>query len=223
MTSSMRQHPIPRDPFDPDDPLRTPLETKIQSTFSPRVGIAYPVTGQYGVSFHRTVSSSRGRSIRRSTTTWNDSLPTGAPPCSVLRHSNPRRRPVMNWASWPHSAPARPAQVTFFSKKIENLIGVAWIYLPHAYAYYVNEDFAAVKGFEVAAKSQAAQCLVRCELHLCGGKRELVDPAGTVQQRLQYRRCANPCGSFRLISISATPGTRRLPSSLGRTKGRSAP
>jgi len=42
------------------------------------------------------------------------------------------------------------AQVTFFSKKIQNLIGVAWIYLPHAYAYYVNEDFASVKGFEVS-------------------------------------------------------------------------
>ncbi len=44
------------------------------------------------------------------------------------------------------------AQVTFFSKKIENLIGVAWVYQPHAYAYYVNEDFATVNGFEVSTK-----------------------------------------------------------------------
>jgi hypothetical protein len=46
------------------------------------------------------------------------------------------------------------AQLTFFSKKIENLIGVAWIYLPHAYAYYVNEDFATVKGFEVSTRTR---------------------------------------------------------------------
>jgi hypothetical protein len=46
------------------------------------------------------------------------------------------------------------AQVTFFSKKIENLTGVAWPYLPRPEAIYVNEDFASVKGFEVSTKTR---------------------------------------------------------------------
>lgn len=45
-------------------------------------------------------------------------------------------------------------QITFFSKKIEDLIGVAWIYQPHPFAYYVNEDFASVKGFEASVKTR---------------------------------------------------------------------
>jgi hypothetical protein len=31
---------------------------------------------------------------------------------------------------------------------------VAWVYQPHAYAYYVNEDFASVNGFEAAFKAR---------------------------------------------------------------------
>ena len=143
----------PRDPFNPKDPLQSPLNTELQSTLSPRVGIAYPVRDNmvfhftYGQFFQRPEYQTLYNNLDRAFANRGTTL-FGSPTLKPEKTSS-YELGIMSTLGTSTSA-----QVTFFSKKIENLIGVAWIYLPHAYAYYVNEDFATVKGFEVSTKTR---------------------------------------------------------------------
>jgi outer membrane receptor protein involved in Fe transport len=141
----------PRDPFDPNNPLLEPLKTEIQSTFSPRVGIAYPVRENmvfhfsYGQFFQKPEYQTLYNNLERQFANRGTTL-FGSPTLKPEKTSSYELGITATLGT------TTSGQVTFFSKKIENYIGVAWIYLPHAYAYYVNEDFAAVKGFEVATR-----------------------------------------------------------------------
>lgn len=143
----------PSDPFDPKNPGKSPLETEIQSTLSPRVGIAYPVRDDmvfhftYGQFFQRPEYQTLYDNLDRVFANRGTTL-FGSPTLKPEKTSSYELGIMSMLGS------STTAQVTFFSKKIENLIGVAWIYLPHAYAYYVNEDFATVRGFEISTKSQ---------------------------------------------------------------------
>jgi outer membrane receptor for ferrienterochelin and colicin len=141
----------PGDPFNPNDPLKEPLKTETQSTLSPRVGIAYPVRDNmvfhftYGQFFQKPEYQTLYNNLEREFANRGTTL-FGSP---TLKPQKTSSYELGISAAFGAGA---SAQVTFFSKKIENLIGVAWIYLPHAYAYYVNEDFATVKGFEISTK-----------------------------------------------------------------------
>jgi len=141
----------PKDPFTPNDPLQEPLKTEIQSTVSPRVGIAYPVTDNmvfhftYGQFFQKPEYQTLYNNLEREFANRGTTL-FGSPTLKPEKTSSYELGIMATLGT------STSGQVTVFSKKIENLIGVAWIYLPHAYAYYVNEDFATVKGFEVSTK-----------------------------------------------------------------------
>ena len=143
----------PSDPFNPTSTLQPPLKTQTQSTLSPRVGIAYPVRDDmvfhftYGQFFQKPEYQTLYDNLERVFANRGTTL-FGAPTLKPEKTSS-YELGIMSTIGTSTSA-----QVTFFSKKIENLIGVAWIYLPHAYAYYVNEDFATVKGFEVSTKTR---------------------------------------------------------------------
>lgn len=141
----------PRDPFNPTDPTLEPLTTGIQSTVSPRIGIAYPVRDNmvfhfsYGQFFQRPEYQTLYNNLERQFANRGTTL-FGSP---ALKPEKTSSYELGVTATFGESI---SGQVTFFSKKIQNLIGVAWIYLPHAYAYYVNEDFATAKGFEVSTR-----------------------------------------------------------------------
>lgn len=143
----------PRDPFNPGDASQPALKTETQSTLSPRVGIAYPVRDNmvfhftYGQFFQRPEYQTLYNNLERVFANRGTTL-FGSP---TLK---PEKTSSYELGIMATIGTGTSAQVTFFSKKIENLIGVAWIYLPHAYAYYVNEDFATVKGFEVSTKTR---------------------------------------------------------------------
>jgi len=143
----------PRDPFNPKDPAISPLETEMQSTLSPRVGIAYPVRDNmvfhftYGQFFQRPEYQTLYNNLERAFANRGTTL-FGSPTLKPEKTSSYELGIMSTFGA------STTAQVTFFSKKIENLIGVAWIYLPHAYAYYVNEDFATVKGFEISTRTR---------------------------------------------------------------------
>lgn len=141
----------PADPFNPKNSLQQPLQTEMQSTLSPRLGIAYPVTDNmvfhftYGQFFQKPEYQTLYNNLEREFANRGTTL-FGSP---TLKPEKTSSYELGLMATLGASA---SGQVTFFSKKIENLIGVAWIYLPHAYAYYVNEDFATVKGCEISTK-----------------------------------------------------------------------
>ncbi len=143
----------PKDPFNPTNPSLTPLKTEIQSMLSPRVGIAYPVRDNmvfhftYGQFFQRPEYQTLYNNLERAFANRGTTL-FGSPTLEPQKTSS-YEIGIMTTLS-----EGTTTQVTFFSKKIENLIGVAWIYLPHAYAFYVNEDFATVKGFELSTKTR---------------------------------------------------------------------
>ena len=145
--------PYPRDPFNPKDPLQSPLNTELQFTLSPRVGIAYPVRDNmvfhftYGQFFQRPEYQTLYNNLDRVFANRGTTL-FGSPTLKPEKTSSYELGIMSTLGA------STSAQVTFFSKKIENLIGVAWIYLPHAYAYYVNEDFATVKGFEISTRTR---------------------------------------------------------------------
>ena len=143
----------PRDPFNPKDPNQSPLSTGMQSTLSPRVGIAYPVRDDmvfhftYGQFFQKPEYQTLYNNLDRTFANRGTTL-FGSPTLKPEKTSSYELGIMSTLGT------STTAQVTFFSKKIENLIGVAWIYLPHAYAFYVNEDFATVKGFEVSTRTK---------------------------------------------------------------------
>ncbi len=143
----------PQDPFDPDNPQLEPLNTEIQSVFSPRVGIAYPVTDYmvfhftYGQFFQRPEYQTLYNNLDRDFANRGTTL-FGSPTLKPERTSSYELGVMATLGA------SATGQVTVFSKKIWDLIGVAWVYEPHAYAYYVNEDFASVNGFEAAFKAR---------------------------------------------------------------------
>lgn len=137
------------DPFN----ANSTIETKMQSSLSPRVGIAYPVLENvvfhfaYGQFFQRPEYQTLYNNLERLFSNRGTTL-FGSPSLE------PQKTSSYELGIMASIAAGTSAQLTFFSKKIENLIGVAWIYSPHAYAYYVNEDFASVKGFEASVKTR---------------------------------------------------------------------
>jgi len=143
----------PRDPFNPTDKSQSPLKTELKSTLSPRVGIAYPVRDNmvfhftYGQFFQKPEYQTLYDNLERAFANRGTTL-FGSPTLKPEKTSSYELGIMSSFGA------GTTAQVTFFSKKIENYIGVAWIYLPHAYAYYVNEDFATAKGFEVSTRTR---------------------------------------------------------------------
>ncbi len=133
------------DPFD-----KTALaESEIQTALSPRVGIAYPILENmvfhfaYGQFFQRPEYQILYENLNRE-------FGTGEP---LFGNPNLKPEKTASYELGLLASIGRDAtiQTTFFSKKIEDLIGVSWNYQPIPYASYVNEDFATVRGFEVSA------------------------------------------------------------------------
>lgn len=146
--------------FDPstsyaEDPLdRSKLtETQMQYSLSPRVGIAYPVRENmvfhfaYGQFFQRPEFQTLYNNLERLFANRGTTL-FGSPALKPEKTSSYELGLTTSFGT------GNSLQVTFFSKKIQNLIGVVWNYTPRAYAYYMNEDFASVKGFETSIKSR---------------------------------------------------------------------
>ena len=132
-------------PFDPSSISESTLKT----SFSPRIGIAYPVLENtvfhfaYGQFFQRPEFQVMYENLNR---TFPNTEPIfGNPNLEPEKTSSYELGLLTNFEN-------TTLQTTFFSKKIENLIGVIWNYDRLPYASYVNEDFAIVKGFEVSAK-----------------------------------------------------------------------
>lgn len=146
--------------FDPstsyaEDPLNLAkqTETKMQYSLSPRVGIAYPVRENmvfhfaYGQFFQRPEFQTLYNNLERLFANRGTTL-FGSPGLKPEKTSSYELGLTTSFGT------GSSLQVTFFSKKIQNLIGVVWNYTPRAYAYYMNEDFASVKGFETSIKSR---------------------------------------------------------------------
>ena len=146
--------------FDPstsyaEDPLNLSkqTETKMQYSLSPRVGIAYPVRENmvfhfaYGQFFQRPEFQTLYNNLERIFANRGTTL-FGSPALKPEKTSSYELGLTTSFGT------GNSLQVTFFSKKIQNLIGVVWNYTPRAYAYYMNEDFASVKGFETSIKSR---------------------------------------------------------------------
>ena len=118
----------------------------IQHVLSPRVGIAYPVLENmvfhfsYGQFFQRPEFQAMYEDLGRR---FGVSEPIFGVP--GLR---PEKTASYEFGVTATVAEHATTQLTFFSKKIQDLIGLLWTYQPLAYATYVNEDFASVKGFE---------------------------------------------------------------------------
>ncbi len=132
-------------PFDPT----SSSDSKMKTSFSPRIGIAYPVLENtvfhfaYGQFFQRPEFQVMYENLNR---TFSNTEPIfGNPDLEPEKTSSYELGLLTNFEN-------TTLQTTFFSKKIENLIGVVWNYDRLPYASYVNEDFAIVKGFEVSAK-----------------------------------------------------------------------
>lgn len=138
-----------------EDPFNTSKisESKIKSSLSPRIGIAYPVLENmvfhfaYGQFFQKPEYQTLYNNLERMFSNRGTTL-FGSPTLEPEKTSSYELGLTATLAN------TSSAQITFFSKKIENLIGVAWVYQPSAYAYYVNEDFASVKGFEASIKTR---------------------------------------------------------------------
>ncbi|MCU0454379.1 MAG: TonB-dependent receptor [Bacteroidetes bacterium] len=136
------------DPFNP----ASSGGTTMKSVVSPRLGIAYPVRDNmvfhftYGQFFQRPEYQALYDNLDR--TFSNRRTLFGTP------NLQPEQTTSYELGLMTSFDAGASLQMTFFSKKIQNLIGIAWNYTPLPYAYYVNEDFATVKGFEIAAKGR---------------------------------------------------------------------
>lgn len=146
--------------FDPstsyaEDPLNLTAQTEsgMKYSLSPRVGIAYPVRENmvfhfaYGQFFQRPEFQTLYNNLERLFANRGTTL-FGSPALEPEKTSSYELGLTSSLGT------GTTLQVTFFSKKIENLIGVVWNYTPRAYAYYMNEDFASVKGFETSVKTR---------------------------------------------------------------------
>ncbi|MDP4193522.1 MAG: TonB-dependent receptor [Bacteroidota bacterium] len=138
-----------KDPFDPN----SFTNTKSKTSLSPRIAVAYPV--RENMVFH----FSYGKFIQRPEyQLLYDNLERIFSNRGITLFGSPALEPQKT-SSYELGLMTLPMknttlQFTFFNKKIENLIGVAWNYITHPYAYYVNEDFASVKGFEASLKTK---------------------------------------------------------------------
>ncbi|MCE1189584.1 MAG: TonB-dependent receptor [Ignavibacteria bacterium] len=138
--------------LDPIDKTATE-DTKVRTSLSPRLGISYPVRENlvfhfsYGQFFQRPEYQTLYNNLERNFANRGNTL-FGSPTLEPEKTSSYELGVMM------FIDKSVTGQVTFFSKKIENLIGIGWVYEPHAYAYYINEDFASVKGFEMSVKTR---------------------------------------------------------------------
>lgn len=137
--------------LDPFDPAST-ANTKSQTSISPRVGIAYPVRENmvfhfaYGQFFQKPEYQALYDNLDR---VFNNRRTLfGTPSLKAEKTSS--------YELGLHTSlgTSTSVQLTFFSKKIQNLIGVVWNYDRSPYAYYLNEDFATAKGFEVSTRAR---------------------------------------------------------------------
>jgi outer membrane receptor protein involved in Fe transport len=125
-------------------------EADPKTSFSPRVGVAYPVRDNmvfhfsYGQFFQRPEYQVMYENLNRE---FSYDQP-------IFGNPNLEPEKTNSYEIGLNTTLGENAtlQTTFFSKKIENLVGVVWDYERLAYASYVNEDFAQVKGFEISSE-----------------------------------------------------------------------
>ena len=135
-----------QNPLDPG----SEVESEMKTSFSQRIGIAYPVTQNmvfhfaYGQFFQRPPFEVMYENLNREFGTVE--------PLFGNPDLEPEKTASFELGLHTTLGASSSLQTTFFSKKIENLVGVAWNYQPLPYAYYLNEDFASVKGFEISAQ-----------------------------------------------------------------------
>lgn len=136
---------------DPADPTASITEAEPKYQVSPRLGVAYPISVNtvfhfaYGHFFQRPTFEALYEDFSRN---MNVNLPLiGDPdlePEKTESYELGVNTKIGNYVKM---------QGTVFSKKINNLIGVTWHFAEVGnmlqYAYYTNEDFAYVKGFEI--------------------------------------------------------------------------
>jgi len=136
---------------DPNNRDGSVTKASIKTQLSPRLGVAYPITENmvfhfaYGHFFQRPTFEVIYEDLSRNMDVNKPLI------------GNPDLKP-QNTVSYELGVNTKitdrtTLQSTVFSKKIKDLIGVAWQFkvpgVPLQYAYYVNEDFAYVKGFEL--------------------------------------------------------------------------
>jgi len=139
---------------DPNDRAGSVTDARIKTQLSPRLGIAYPVTEKtvfhfaYGHFFQRPTFEVLYEDLSRN-------MDVNKP---LIGNPDLNPQSTVSYEFGLHTTLSRSAsmQTTVFSKKIKDLIGVAWQFklpgVPLQYAYYTNEDFAYVKGFEINLK-----------------------------------------------------------------------
>ncbi|MBN2356118.1 TonB-dependent receptor [candidate division KSB1 bacterium] len=139
---------------DPNNREESVTEANLKKQLSPRLGVAYPVTDNtvfhfaYGQFFQRPTFEvlyedlSRNMDVNKPLIGNPDLAPQSTSSYELGLNTTLSTNATM--------------QTTVFSKKIRDLIGVAWQFkvpgVPLQYAYYVNEDFAYVKGLELNLK-----------------------------------------------------------------------
>ncbi len=139
---------------DPNNRDESITDASIKSKLSPRLGIAYPLTEKtvfhfaYGHFFQRPQFDVLYEDLSRNMDVNKPLIgnPNLDPESTVSYELGVNTTVTSNIT----------LQTTVFSRKIKELIGVAWQFkvpgVPLQYAYYTNEDFAYVKGFEVSFK-----------------------------------------------------------------------
>lgn len=140
---------------DPNDPEHSRTDAKLKTQLSPRVGVSYPVTDKtvfhfaYGHFFQRPTYEVLYEDLSRKLTV---NYPLIGDP-----NLEPERTAAYEFGLHTTFVPGTSVQTTLFSKKIRNLVGVVWRFkgpgVAVPYAYYTNEDFASVKGFEVKVRA----------------------------------------------------------------------
>lgn len=139
---------------DPNNRDESITDANIKNKLSPRLGIAYPLTENtvfhfaYGHFFQRPQFEVLYEDLSRN-------MDVNKP---LIGNPNLNPESTISYELGVNTTLTSNAtlQTTVFSRKIKDLIGVAWQFkvpgVPLQYAYYTNEDFAYVKGFEVNFK-----------------------------------------------------------------------
>jgi outer membrane receptor for ferrienterochelin and colicin len=135
---------------DPNDRESSVTTATLKTQLSPRLGIAYPISENtvfhfaYGHFFQRPPYEILYEDLQRRMDVNKPLI--GNPDL------NPENTISYEFGVRSTVSPAINLQATVFSRKIKDLLGVAWQFkepfVPLQYAYYVNEDFAYVRGFE---------------------------------------------------------------------------
>ncbi len=141
---------------DPNNPTETLTDSELKTQLSPRLGISYPVTDKsvfhfaYGHFFQKPTYEVLYEDLNRK-------LSVAYP---LIGNPNLEPERTISYEFGLHTTffPGTSVQTTVFSKKIRNLVGVVWQFkqpgVPVPYAYYTNEDFAYVKGFEINLRAR---------------------------------------------------------------------